>query len=312
MGGALDVVHDTFGHLAEVFEAHGPDAQRRVALVTTLYTANHRWFTAIRHRDMDLGRRYVTQRIVSLWRDLRVCPQADRIVVLGPGHEADVVALGVDRARIVWLPSEIDLDRFTPASAPKPPADDGPRLLFTGTVWRNKGIDLLLDILPALADWRPRLELVGNIVPWERRWLERAVARHPHRDRIDITGRLPRDALVARYRRADVFVFPSLFEGSPRSVREAVACRLPAVVSDIPGCRGIDPMARFLRFAPTDDRAAWIDAIRSALREAPADKAARGAAGRRHLETHHSPSAVAARYRALYDEVVEARVRGAG
>lgn len=295
--GALDVVHDTFGHLAEVFEAHGPDPARTAALITTLYTANHRWFTAIRHRGMDLGRRYVTQRIVSLWRDLRVCPDADRVVVLGPGHRSDVAALGVDPARVVWLPGEIDTDRFRPG--PRATADP-PTLLFTGTVWRNKGVDLLLDILPRLAAG-PRLELVGNVVPWERRWLADAIARHPLAGRIEVTGRLPRDALIARYRRADLFVFPSLFEGSPRSVREAVACGLPAVVSDIAGCRGIDPEGRFLRFAAVDDRAGWIAAIDAALAARPDD--ARRQAGVRHMREEHAPAAVAARYGALYAEV---------
>ena len=306
--GALDVVHDTFGHLAEVFQAHGPDPRRQTALVTTLYTANHRWFDAIRQRGMDLGRRYVTQRVVSLWRDLRVCPDADRVVVLGPGHEADVAALGVEARRIVWLPSETDLDRFTPGS--ERPAAAEPELLFTGTVWRNKGVDLLLDVLTALTRetaYRPRLVLVGNVVPWERRWLTRAIAAHPLAGRIELAGRLPRAALEARYRRADLFVFPSLFEGSPRSVREAIACGLPAVVSDIPGCRGIDPDGRFLHFAPVHDRRAWRAAVQAALTEDRAARRARAQAGRRHLETHHSPAAVADRYRALYDEVLEER-----
>ncbi len=307
--GALDIVHDTFGHLADVFAAHGPDPRRRTGLVTTLYTANHRWFTAVRQRGMDLGRRYVTQRIVSLWRDLRICPAADRVVVLGPGHEADVVALGVERARVLWLPGETDITRFTPAEA-RSTAGDGPELLFTGTVWRNKGVDLLLDVFADLAERRPRLALVGNVVPWERRWLNAAIAAHPLAARIELTGRLPRDALIDRYRRADLFVFPSLFEGSPRSVREAVACGLPAVVSDIPGCRGIDPDARFLRFAPVDDRAAWRRAIAAAL-DAPTDDAARRARiGRAHLEAHHTPAAVAARYRTLYDAVIAERRAG--
>lgn len=310
--GALDVVHDTFGHLVDVFQAHGPDRGRRFKLVTTLYTANHRWFTDVRHRGMALGRRYVIQRIISLWRDLRVCPAADRVVVLGPGHEADVAALGVPPERIVWLPSEIDVERFSPGQGR---SGEDPRLLFTGTVWRNKGVDLLLDIAPALAERHPglRLSLVGNVVPWERAWLTSALARHPLADRIEVTGELPRAALRARYRAADLFVFPSLFEGSPRSVREAVACGLPAVVSDIPGCRGIDPEGRFLRFAPADDRAAWLAAV-SAMLDAPESEIeARRREGRSWLEAHHSPAAVAARYAELYRGLLRGSGdRGAG
>lgn len=300
--GEIELVHDTFGHLAELFQACGSDPGRRVRLVTTLYTSNAAWFGRIRHRGMDLGRRYVTQRIISLWRDLRVCPVADRVVVLGPGHAQDVARLGVGDERIVWLPSEIDTTMFAPGPAARP---SGPTLLFTGTVWRNKGVDLLLDIAPALrARWPDlTLSLVGNVVPWERAWLADAARRCGLGEALEITGRIPRDALIDRYRAADLFVFPSLFEGSPRSVREAVACGCRAVVSDIPGCRGIDPDGAFMRFAPVDDRAAWIEAIGEMLAESDAAARARSRAGVEHMRARHRPEAVAAAYAELYSQI---------
>lgn len=301
---ALDVVHDTFGHLAEVFEAHGPDPRRRVRLVTTLYTSNEAWFARVRHRGMDLGRRYVAQRIISLWRDVRLVPHADVVVALGPGHGPDLRRLGAQR--VEWLPGEIDVERFTPA--PTPAMAGGPRLLFTGTVWRNKGVDLLLEVAETLSARWPdlRLSLVGNVVPWERAWLNHAVRRSPLGSRLEVVGRVPRADLLDRYRRADLFVFPSLFEGSPRSVREALSCGLRVVASDIPGCRGLDPRGDFIRFAPPDDRAAWSAAIDGLLSESAGDAAARSAAGVDHVRTHHAPAAVARRYAALYRQICRA------
>ncbi|MCA9538546.1 MAG: glycosyltransferase family 4 protein [Myxococcales bacterium] len=300
--GALDVVHDTFGHLAGFFQAHGADPKRRFRLVNTLYTTNRGWFDRVRPRGFDQGPSYLAQRVICLWRDARVCPMADRTLVLGPGHEADVMALGVPRERIEWLPSELDLTRFTPGDGPRSGA---PLVLFTGTVWRNKGIDLLLDVLPLLQARWPGLQahLVGNVVPWERDWLASAAAKSGLGAALHLPGKLPREALLDLYWRADVFVFPSLFEGSPRSVREAVACGCPAVVSDIPGCRGIDPDGAFLRFAPPGDRPAWLDALTEALEEAPEAAAARRACGLAHLRQHHTPAAVAARLADLYQRL---------
>lgn len=303
---ALDVIHDTFGHLTEVFEAHGPDPHRRARLVTTLYTSNPAWFARVRHHGHDLGRRYVAQRIIALWRDLRICPHADRVVVLGPGHAADITPLGVPEDRVTWLPSETDTDTFHPA--PTPPRPGGPRLLYTGTVWRNKGVDLLLDITPALARRHPGLELhlIGNVVPWERAWLAAATAAHPLGDRLHLPGRLPREALITRYRDADLFVFPSHFEGSPRSLREALATGCRAVAADIPGCRGIDPAGDFIRYAPPGDRAAWTAAISELLTEPPPAAAARAARGVAHLRARHHPAAVAACYADLYRQLLAA------
>ena len=86
----LDVVHDTFGFLAPFFQAHGPRVDRHFRLVNTLYTSNRAWFDRVRKGPIDLDFRYTMQRVLSLWKDARVCPWSDRVLVLGPGHAADL------------------------------------------------------------------------------------------------------------------------------------------------------------------------------------------------------------------------------
>ncbi len=169
----LDVVHDTFGHLAGWFQARGPVPGRRFRLITTQYTTNWGWFARVR-QGMALSPHYVSQRTVTLWRDRRVCRAADRVLVLGPGHEADLTeGHGVPAERIEWVPSEIDTERFSPPPKPRPP---GARVLFTGTVFRNKGIDVLLDAMTAIAPRWPGMSvsLVGKVVPWLEGWLRAA------------------------------------------------------------------------------------------------------------------------------------------
>ncbi len=48
---------------------------------------------------------------------------------------------------------------------------------------------------------------------------------------VDILGRLPHDKLPAVYAEADVFVFPSLFEGFAKVVLEAMASGLPVITT---------------------------------------------------------------------------------
>jgi glycosyltransferase involved in cell wall biosynthesis len=305
--GALDVVHDTFGFLAPFFQVYGPRGDRGFRLVNTLYTSNRAWFDRVRKGPIDLDFRYTMQRILSLWKDARVCPWSDRVLVLGPGHAGDLPA-DVDPARVAWLPSEVDCATFTP------PPMDAPRrrdLLFVGNVCRNKGIGVLLESMAALRETWPdlRLELVGMVLFRETDWLREATARAGVGDMVTVSGRVARDTLLHRYRSAALFVFPSRFEGSPRSVREALACGCRVVASDIPGHRGIDPEARFMRYLSSFEVADWVAAIDEQLRAPPEAVAQRAQAGIQWMRAHHTPAHVAARLAAVYAEVCAEPIR---
>ena len=108
-----------------------------------------------------------------------------------------------------------------------------------------------------------------------------------------MTGTLGYEALLQEYQAAGVFAFPSRFEGSPRSVREALACRTSAVVSEIPGHRGIDPEGQFLHFVSGHDPQDWADMLEVAMDESEASYDARLDRGLSHMRNRHSLEAVA-------------------
>jgi glycosyltransferase involved in cell wall biosynthesis len=58
-----------------------------------------------------------------------------------------------------------------------------------------------------------------------------------HRNRVRVTGWLPRYAVFSELAASDVLVLPSYAEGSPNSVLEGMAAGLAIACSDIPGCR---------------------------------------------------------------------------
>lgn len=308
--GGLEIIHDLFGHLASFCERrHAP--QRPYVMVHTQRTTNWGWFERVRPLRYQIDKRYASQRARSLWYDTRILHSVDHITVMGPGHEADLTAgHQIPAERISFIPSETDCTRFTPSyEAQRGEVGAEPTILYVGAMVRAKGLDLLFDLFERLGRERPtlRLSLIGRETSFERHWLHSRLEAHPLRSRITLTSFQPRDALIEAYRSAALFVFPSLFEGSPRALREAISCGLTAVASDIPGHRGIDPQGAFIRFAPPHELDAWLTATRAALDEPCAERLERSRHGVDWLRTNHSPDAVASRWMYIYQQVATER-----
>jgi glycosyltransferase involved in cell wall biosynthesis len=114
-----------------------------------------------------------------------------------------------------------------------------PRLLFVGYLRPEKGVHTLLDAFEDIRRRRPvRLTLVGGtdkITQAEARIRQR-IDCSPFKDDITLTGLIPfGDPLFELYRSHDVYVLPSLSEGTPRTLVEARAFGCPVVATRVGG-----------------------------------------------------------------------------
>lgn len=108
---------------------------------------------------------------------------------------------------------------------------DGFRVLYVGRLVPKKGIDLLLEALDQLvspdADVRgsaPELVVVGT-------GDDAAVRAHPA---VRYLGGLPATQVAELYRACDAFALPSVGEGFPLVVQEAMSSGVPVVTTDDP------------------------------------------------------------------------------
>lgn len=128
----------------------------------------------------------------------------------------------VDRP-VVVAPYGVDIDHW---QAPEPSAGGGPlRFVYAGHCSVRKGIPVLLQAWRAAAPAAATLELVG---PWKLA----EEKRHDLPPGVTWRGPVSSMELAARFRKADVFVFPSLFEGFALVILEAMACGLPVITTD--------------------------------------------------------------------------------
>ncbi len=150
------------------------------------------------------------------------CALADRIIVGSTFVKHSFIELGYDACKIVVTPYGVDTQRFSPAAAPR---RGGPfRALFVGQIGQRKGMSYLFQGYESFRRPDAELHVVGTFVPGHE-----VYDRYSHLYRH--TPNVPQQDLPALYQQADVFVFPSLIEGMPLVVLEAMACGIPVIAT---------------------------------------------------------------------------------
>jgi glycosyltransferase involved in cell wall biosynthesis len=188
---------------------------------------------------------------LPLRRAVVACARAaDCVIATDRALEPAVRAhLGVPAERVRVIPNALDL-RTVDALAT---AADGARvrrdaavaageavLLSVGRIEENKGFQVLVAALAALrehsgpiAEGRWKWVLVGE-GPFRGR-LVSAIAAAGLGAHVHLAGRLPDASLHAWYEAADIFVHPTLYEGSSLVTLEAMAHRRPVVATTAGG-----------------------------------------------------------------------------
>jgi len=163
---------------------------------------------------------------------------ADAVVAISESTRSDAIRLyGLKQDAITIAPPGLG-QRFTtpidPAQLTAARARYGlPErfALFVGTLEPRKNLAV---VLRALA--RPALSDVPLVVAGRPGWLfadtERLIESLGLRSRVLRIGRVPDDDLPALYGLAEVFTFPSLYEGFGLPVLEALACGAPVIAAD--------------------------------------------------------------------------------
>lgn len=208
---------------------------------------------------------------------------------------------GIDPGRLTVIPNGVDPRPFDDAG----PADraalgvppDATLALFVGRLDVQKGVPILLRAAAEVAKADPRwhLALVGDGPG--RDSVTRAVASPGLRGRVHWLGR--RDDVPALLKAADLLVLPSLWEGMPNVVLEAMAARRAVVATAVEGTEDlVVPGVTGWLVPPTDPQA-----LAAALVEAASDRdrlGRFGEAGRARVEAHFTPGRVVDAYERLW------------
>ena len=209
------------------------------------------------------ARYFLTRRL-----ETHAVKSADAVAVICEGLRGDLVARGIDPAKITVSPNGVDLDLF----GSPPPRDDAlavelglgaddPVIGFIGSFYDYEGIDDLIAAMPGLiaAEPRARLLLVGG-GPMEAA-LKAQAAASPVAAHIFFVGRVPHEQVERYYSLIDILAYPRKKMRltdlvTPLKPLEAMAQGKLVAASDVGGHRELieDGVTGSL-FAPDDPAA---------------------------------------------------------
>jgi glycosyltransferase involved in cell wall biosynthesis len=216
--------------------------------------------------DVNVHARHTLQRVQIRWA-LR---SAARVVAVSEALRREVVALGVPEERTAVVPTGVDVEVFHPQSreaarqALQLPA--AARLvLYIGNLLPVKGVPTLITAFAEVARQDPtaHLVLVGH-GPLRGRLEQQVHAADLHR-RVTFAGARPHADIPQWLAAADVLCLPSVAEGLPNVVLEALACGRPVVASAVGGVPELVTDEAVGRLVPPGDAAALAAALRGSL-----------------------------------------------
>jgi glycosyltransferase involved in cell wall biosynthesis len=154
---------------------------------------------------------------------------ADRCITLGPNGRERLVARGVDYDDVTVLPPAVDPGPFeAPAPATLDVPSDRKIALFVGRLSRLKGIETINRSVPRVLQRRDDIQFV--FVGDDER---RPAVPERFENHLTIVGRVPPEDVPGYMKAADVLVHPSLTDGIPRVVMEALAAGTPVLARNV-------------------------------------------------------------------------------
>ncbi|KYH24903.1 trehalose synthase [Halalkalicoccus paucihalophilus] len=167
--------------------------------------------------------------------------------------------LGEHHTNLSCVPNGVNLERFDVE------VNRRDEILFLGRLAPKKRVSDLIEAFDKIADEIPETDLVIVGTGPKSDELKAQVSQYGINERVHFEGRVSDDAIPRYYRRAQLFVLPSVWEGHPLTLLEAWASEVPVITSDVEGIAEFVDHEETGYLVPPKSPNELADAIRHAL-----------------------------------------------
>ncbi len=151
---------------------------------------------------------------------------ADEIIVTSQSIKDFIVEkYNIKAQKIMRIPNYVDTDVFKPFEIVK---HEG-RVLFVGRLDKEKNLFSLIEAVKGLD---MELVLIGK-GPLEVAL--KTKVKEEGLENVVFAGVIPNERLPGELNKATIFALPSIYEGNPKTLLEAMACGLPVIGTDVVG-----------------------------------------------------------------------------
>lgn len=157
---------------------------------------------------------------------------SDKVIAVSESVRDYMLSLGVSPEKVCVIQNGVDLEGFLPAVSDSDA--ECCNVLFVGRLLPNKGLKYLIEaaeLIVAKSSRKIKFKIVGDGA--HKAQFEELVASKGLSDYFVFLGKVP--SISAIFQDGGIFVRPSLTEGMPLTVLEAMASQLPTVASNVAG-----------------------------------------------------------------------------
>ncbi len=199
-----------------------------------------------------------------------------------------------------YVPNGVNVERFDVDTERRN------EILYLGRLSPKKGVSDLIDAFARISSEVPNTDLVIVGEGPKRDELMTKADQYGINDRVHFEGRVSDEEIPHYYRRAQLFVLPSLWEGHPLTLLEAWAAEVPVITSDVEGIGEFVDHEKTGYLVPPESPGELADAIQYALsNQTESDTWAANAY--ELVEAEYSWEGVADRTNQIYQEITQNR-----